>query len=227
MFDKRNIYFLSILALSSTLSHSATIQSGDILISEVMANPFAVSDSNGEWFELFNASANNIDLNGFIISDNGNNSHEINNNGSLIISAGEYLVLGRNNNTNENGGYTADYVYTGFSLGNSSDQIILTDNQSEIARLNYSGLPFGSAGISAELIRQVINPSESHYQLTQNSIYGMGDTGTPGTQGSFMLTSAAPVPIPAAFWLFASTILVLGRKAKTRIHNQSNQLFPC
>ena len=47
---------------------AATINSGDLLISEVMANPAAVSDSNGEWFELFNASLHSIDLNGLTIS---------------------------------------------------------------------------------------------------------------------------------------------------------------
>ena len=148
------------------LSHAATIQAGDLLISEVMANPSAVSDANGEWFELFNASANSIDINGFTISDDGSNSHQINNGSSLFIAPGAYFVLGRNGDITENGGYTADYVYNNFTLGNSLDQIILSNNTNEIIRLNYTGAPFGTTGVSAELINQLINPNESNYQLS-------------------------------------------------------------
>jgi hypothetical protein len=194
------------------LSHAATIQSGDLLISEVMANPSAVSDTNGEWFELFNASANSIDLNGLTISDDGTNSHQINNAASLLIAPGAYLVLGRNGNSANNGGYIADYVYTNFTLGNTLDQIVLSDNGSEIVRLNYTGLPFGASGISTELINQLINPGESSYQASQNSQYGLGDIGTPGRSGSIELVSVSTVPLPDAAWLFASAIFIMGKK---------------
>ena len=203
--------FIFLLSAHS-LTHSATIQPGDLLISEVMANPSAVSDANGEWFEVFNASANSIDLNGLSISDNGSNSHLIDNGGSLFITAGSYLVLGRNGDSASNGDYIADYIYTNFSLGNTLDQIILLENSNEIVRLDYTGLPFGSAGISAELIRQTANPDESDFQLTENSTYGLGDSGTPGSAGSFELISAAPVPIPGAIWLFISAFIFLVRK---------------
>lgn len=211
----RNIYFLAVLTLSAADTYAATIQTGDILISEVMANPLAVSDSNGEWFEIFNASASPIDINGLTISDNNSNSHEISSSGSLFVAPGEYFVLGRNNDMMANGGYFADYVYSGFSLGNTIDQIILSNDSTEIARIDYNGLPFGSSGVSAELISQVISPSSNHYQLTENSVYGAGDIGTPGSQGSFVLRSeVSPVPIPGAIWLFISATILLRRNIK-------------
>ena len=67
---------LSSLVLFSNLSHAA-VTTGDLLITEIMANPAAVSDSNGEWFEIFNTSSNAINLNGLIIKDNGSNLHII------------------------------------------------------------------------------------------------------------------------------------------------------
>ena len=196
------------------LSHAATIKPGDILISEVMANPAAVSDTNGEWFELFNASSLSIDINGFTISDNGSNSHQINNGASLLIAPGAYLVLGRNGNITDNGGYMAGYVYSNFTLGNTLDQIVLSDDNGEIVRLNYTGQPFGTSGVSTELINQLLNPSESNYQSSQTNQYGLGDIGTPGRSGSFELVSASTVPIPGAVWLFASALFMLSRKLK-------------
>ena len=215
-------YITTTLLLSClmTNTYAATIQPGSLLISEVMANPSLVSDSNGEWFEIFNASSSTIDLNGITLSDDGSNIHHVNTNGSLLIESGAYLVFGRSSDNTINGGYTADYVYDDFTLSNSTDQIILTMDSIEIARLDYSGSPFGIAGISAELITQTSNPTNLDYQLTQSNRYGLGDIGTPGNPGAFQLTAASPVPIPNALWLFASAILLLIRKAK--ISRQTN-----
>ena len=43
---------------------------GDVVINEIMQNPSAVSDANGEWFELYNNTNGSIDINGWTISDN-------------------------------------------------------------------------------------------------------------------------------------------------------------
>ena len=177
-----------------------------------MANPLLASDANGEWFEIFNTSANAIDINGITISDNGSNSHLIDHGSSLFIHPGNYLVLGRNGDSAVNGGYFADYVYNNFTLGNTNDQIILTRDDIQLVRLDYSGTPFGVAGVSAELFIQTINPTASDYQLTQNNSYGLGDLGTPGAEGSLNLTNVNPVPLPGALSLFASALLILGRK---------------
>lgn len=208
---------MSIFLFCCTQAALASIQSGELLISEVMANPSAVSDSNGEWFELFNSSTSTIDLNGITISDDGANSHTISASDPLLIEPGTYFVLGNNGDTSVNGGYIADYVYSGFNLINSSDQIVLTEDNFEIARLDYSGTPFGVAGISAELINQVFNPGQSNYAVTANDItfqYGDGDFGTPGATGSIILTATSPIPIPGAIWLFGS-VLVLGIRGLT------------
>ncbi|NIP52260.1 MAG: lamin tail domain-containing protein, partial [Phycisphaerae bacterium] len=67
---------------------------GDVVINEIMQNPNAVFDSAGEWFELYNATGADIDIEGWTISDNDIDSHTINNGAPLIIPAGGYLVLG-------------------------------------------------------------------------------------------------------------------------------------
>ncbi|MDW3095637.1 MAG: lamin tail domain-containing protein [Gammaproteobacteria bacterium] len=214
MLTKNQILVLFIVLNALNFSHAASIQFGDLLISEVMANPSSVSDVNGEWFEIFNASANTIDLNGITISDDGSNAHQINNASGLLILPGAYLVLGRNGDIVNNGGYTAQYVYNNFSLNNTLDQIVLSNNGNEITRLDYTGLPFGSAGISAELINQLLAPKESDYQLTQSTQYGLGDFGTPGSRGSLPLINTSSVPVPSAIWLFASAVFILTNKFK-------------
>ncbi|NIP17549.1 MAG: hypothetical protein GWM87_04890, partial [Xanthomonadales bacterium] len=69
-----------------------------------MQNPAAVSDSNGEWFELYNPTGSDIDIDGWTIQDNDFDSHLINNGGPLLVPAGGYLVLGRDANSGANGG---------------------------------------------------------------------------------------------------------------------------
>ena len=209
---------IALLLLTQTAL--ANVQAGDLLISEVLANPSAVTDSNGEWFELFNASDMQIDISGLTLRDDGSNSHIISNGSTLLIAPGSYFVLGANNDATSNGGYNPDYVYSGFSLTNSSDQIVIEDGINEILRLDYSGSPFGIAGVSAELIIQTNQPNQSNYAATMNTPpfqFGQGDFGTPGAQGSIALRSASPVPIPASIWLLCSALLLLLRNSRSTV----------
>ena len=109
----KRILTLSSIALFANLSQAA-IATGDLLITEMMANPAVVSDTNGEWFEIFNTTSNPIDLNGLQLKDNGSNLHTINPMMPLWIHPGDYFVLGRNGDSTVNGGYVADYVYGDF-----------------------------------------------------------------------------------------------------------------
>ena len=194
--------------------HAALIS--DLFITEVMANPAAVSDTNGEWFELYNPTLETVDLEGAVLSDDGSNSHTISTGSALIINPGEYFVLGRNGDSLSNGGYNPDYVYSSFSLGNTSDQIVFSTDGTEMLRLNYTS-GFVAAGQSSELIDDVM--MASNYALTDGGlIYGLGDIGTPGAAGSFTPSPSA-VPLPAAVWLFASGLaglIGIGRKNKDK-----------
>ena len=68
--------FLSALILClCSLQAAATVVPGTLVISEFMANPAAVSDTAGEWLELFNTTPNAIDANGLTLTDNGSDLH--------------------------------------------------------------------------------------------------------------------------------------------------------
>lgn len=173
-----------LLCYSSSYSLSAyltvdDLSVGDLLITEVMANPAAVSDDAGEWFEIINTTTDEIDLNGILLRDNGSDQHTVSSATTLLLAAGAYFTFGRNGDTNNNGGYQTDYTYRAFSLANNSDEIILGTATTIIDSLFYSTSIFGAAGNSAEL-------TVSGFSLTASDwTYGSGDIGSPGAAGRF------------------------------------------
>ncbi|MDH5483822.1 MAG: lamin tail domain-containing protein [Gammaproteobacteria bacterium] len=201
-----NLTLLLILCCSLFAAGTRAASIANLLITEVMANPQQVTDSNGEWFELFNPTTDFIDLQGLILSDDGSNQHTIASSGPLGIAPGQYFVLGRNGDSSLNGGLNLDYVYSNFTLANSMDQIIFSDGLSELLRLDYSG-NFAEAGRSMELLSLPMN--EGNYTPTaMGMIYGSGDIGTPGAAGSVDF-STSTVPVPAAIWLFGTGLMGL------------------
>jgi predicted extracellular nuclease len=154
-----------------------------VVINEIMQNPSAVSDGNGEWFELFNATSEAIDIDGWTLQDNGSNLAVISNGGPLVISAGGFLVLGNNADTGTNGGVAVDYEYSGYFLANGDDEIILLDGLlTEVDRVEWDGGPNfpDPTGASMSLIDTALDNNAGANWCTAASPYGAGDLGTPG-----------------------------------------------
>jgi DNA/RNA endonuclease G (NUC1) len=96
----------------------------DIFINEVMADPSAVLDSQGEWFELYNPGSAPIDLQGWKISSKNDVVHVIAT--RVVVPAQGFVVLGNNADSSTNGGVTVAYSYgAGLALANSSDWLEL------------------------------------------------------------------------------------------------------
>lgn len=165
----------------------------NIIVSELMPDPFMVSDAEGEWFELFNRGTAAVDLDGWTIRDDDIDLHVIDVVGGLVIQPNEFLVLGRDGDLASNGGFLADYVYSGFILANSADEVVLLDlNQQEHTRVNYSATTFPyQSGVSTE-INDLLAPDAADplIWVTASTPYGLGDLGSPGDEGS------APLPPP-------------------------------
>ena len=183
----------------------ARLDGGTVIINEIMQNPIGVSDTAGEWFELYNTTAGAIDIDGWTISDDGSNIHTINNGGPLQVPPGGYLVLGNNGDSATNGGVSIDYTYSNFSLGNTDDEVVLTDlGAVEVDRVNYDGGPNfpNPSGASMALSMSVLagdpmtdNDLGANWEVSMLP-YGVGtDLGTPGT--------ANVVPEPASLGVLA------------------------
>ena len=171
---------------------------GQVVINEIMQNPGAVSDSAGEWFELYNAGSSSVDINGWTIEDNDTDSHTIDSaNGTTTIAAGGYLVLGRNATTSSNGGVTVDYVYGSWTLANGADEVVLVDASSvEQDRVEYDGgpdFPDPNGASMALKATNLDNNQSGNWCESQNVWAGsVGDRGTPGAANDCPMTPPPP-----------------------------------
>nr|MBX2877857.1 DUF3616 domain-containing protein [Saprospiraceae bacterium] len=157
---------------------------GDLVINEIMQNPSMVGDDLGEWFELYNKTVGEIDINGWTIKDEGSDSHVIDNGGPLLVPADGYIVLGRSTDQSTNGGVAVDYAYGGsFTLGNGADEIILISTDTiEIDSLAYdNGTTFPDPnGASMSLLATNLDNTNGTNWCVATTPYGDGDFGTPG-----------------------------------------------
>ena len=170
-----------------------------IVISEIMVNPAAVSDSYGEWFEITNISDSTIDIQGWTIKDSGQDEHSIVSDEQVIpISPGEYFVFARNADPSLNGGLdVVSYQYENFSFSNSEDEIILLDTSGAIVdEVYYNNTWPLSSGSSMEIHDPFIDNSVSDSWFGSTLSYGDGDNGSPGIpfDGSLEITENAAVP---------------------------------
>ena len=99
---------------------------GDLLITEIMANPQAVADPMGEWFEVLNLSDETRYLNGLIlVAGSGAQEHVVQSDELLALASGELAVFGNNGDFDTNGGLFLDYAYSGLTLSNESDELAI------------------------------------------------------------------------------------------------------
>lgn len=196
----------TILLIDSGIAYGDSRPS-DVVINEIMQNPAHVSDTHGEWFEVFNRTRGEIDINGWVIRDNDDDYHLIDNGSSLIVPPRGYLVLGRNADTTANGGYQCDYQYDEFVLGNGGDEIFLIDGTTIIDSVIYDdGTSFPDpVGASMELKNPQYDNELGTNWGEADTTFGLGDGGSPGGRNSIyesIVDEYEPTPeVPPPFLL--------------------------
>lgn len=199
----------------------ATITVPDIIITEIMLNPSTSSDALGEYFEIYNNSGADVDINGWIIKDNGSNNHTINHGAALTITNGGFLILGKNRDLGTNGNVTVDYEITsGFTLTNTDDEIILQNTSGiEIDRVEYDGGTGFPNPTNASMYLTNIdldNNTGSNWATSTTSEGGITpDKGSPGVIGETSL----PVELISFRGEKANTNVQLTWKTATEINN--------
>ena len=166
---------------------------GDIVISELLQDARTVEDRYGEWFELYNASSRDIDLQGWTFSDSGGT---VTVDVSLPVAPGEYLLLADSDDPGRNGGLAGvDWVfdYDVMHLNNSGDDLIVTMGSTVIDELSYTppvwpvteGISmyldpgFLDAALNDSEVPWCVTPFEAEYDYPGA---GVGDYGTPGVE---------------------------------------------
>lgn len=169
---------LAILS-AALLSLSASAQP-TLVITEIMANPVAVTDAEGEWFEIYNKGASAVGLNKLIMSS-GSSKDTLLSETPIVLAPGTYYVFGANKDMTMNGNVKVDYSYDRIGLANAEDDITIYDsNGVQIDKVNYLTSKAGqSYSLSPDHLDAVENdtPSNWCYAITT---YNSSDAGTPG-----------------------------------------------
>ena len=165
---------------------------GTIIITEIMANPGCVSDDDGEWLELYNATQQPWDIAGWVLKDNDNDKVTIDVQ-SLVVQPGKYVVLGTNANVETNGGVALNYAYNvnKFQLANSADEAILLGPGGVVVDEVWWAAGMGFPDFSSKAGRSsALAPGQFDHQANDNGANwfsstapipnGCGDKGTPG-----------------------------------------------
>jgi hypothetical protein len=165
-----------------------------LLISEVLANPDAVGDNAGEWFELYNAGALPISLRNWQIADLG--SDRITLDTELVLQPGAFAILGRNADAASNGGVVVDLLYAGLSLANGDDELLLvTPDGQEVDRIAWGS--DGPAMPRGASLQRTLDDGPSQWFIALNPWPGSaGDRGTPGHGPDMVPPDGTPLPTP-------------------------------
>lgn len=164
----------------------------DVVISEVMADPRAVSDARGEWFEVHNRGRAAVSLRGWTIRSGNDRPHRIA--AAVVVPADGYVVLGRNGAVKTNGGVRVAYAYgSAIAFANGADWLALSDARG--ATVDSVAWERATAGVSWELGDEtaphpVVAAPGWHLATTR---FGAGDRGTPGAPNDgIVATGQAP-----------------------------------
>jgi len=165
---------------------SGAIGYGELLLTEVMPDPSAISDTEGEWFEIYNNSDRVINLRNLVLGRDDSNRHIIAD--SIELSPGTFIALER---TDLATNASNSYVYgSAILLPNTGAVLSIfnegteTDPGDIIFSVNYGGEFFpGSPGASISLNPNMMNATDALIGTswcTSTSVYSTGDFGTPG-----------------------------------------------
>lgn len=165
---------------------------GEVIITELMGNPDAVSDSDGEWVELYNTTGKKLSLFSVRLEDNEmggkKDSHQILD-PMAEIPANGYVLLAVETDMAKNGGISGAFHYTGGHLKNSPGpnmtiRLVQRDG-TLIDEVPYKQTATGeSQQLDKATYMSAMNPGAANDDATKwckaKQTYGAGDKGTPG-----------------------------------------------
>lgn len=160
---------------------------GDLIITEIMANPLAVDDDLGEFIEIYNPSSATIKLDGWVIKDGAGDVFTIASGGSLEIKSRAYLVLGSHAEQTENGGVPVDFTYSGALIFDDlTDLISLYAGTTLVDSVGYGTTGFIETPVGASLqldsaaFSATENDDGGNWCASVDTMAGGADKASPG-----------------------------------------------
>lgn len=154
--------------------HPLVEHPGDLIITELMIDPKTLSDTQGEWIELYNASGATIELRDCQLDDGAKSLHDI---PAALVEPGAYFTLAREAEP----GFVADLVVP-LSLTNTADSVAIICRGQEIDRVSYDAEFAIKAGVSLALDPEQLDASANDLASAwcQGSTEYATDLGSPG-----------------------------------------------
>lgn len=164
----------------------SSISPGDLVITEIMYDASAVSDSDGEWIEIYNATNSDITINEYTIEDAAMNTLTVTDTEAVIIPASGYAVIAKDADPAINGGVTT-VTYAGNlpALNNGGDVVNIRDqNNVVIDTVDYASFP-DATGASLKLDSGALDATsndDAANWCVSDQMWPMsaGDSGSPG-----------------------------------------------
>lgn len=164
---------------------------GQLVITEIMADPATATDANGEWVEIYNAGSSTVELAGLVIKTS-NPAASVPSDKSYLLAPGGYAVIAKSADPAINGGIEGAIAVAGISLSNSTTTKVDVRLESagktiDSVLYNITGFPKVTSGVAMQLAPGSIaadkNDNAALWCLASTP-YGKGDKGTPGKANS-------------------------------------------
>jgi hypothetical protein len=156
---------------------------GEVILTEVLADPVNMSDADGEWLEVYNPGDVGIDLSGWRLE--GQDGEVAFLPPGLVVAPGDYLVLARSDDPSKLGTFEPDFVWDAFGLSNTFDTVRLVNAGGLVVdEVSWDATWPLEPGRSAELVPShydhLANDAPSSWCSSDAPDYGLGNHGTPG-----------------------------------------------
>lgn len=148
-----------------------------LVFTEIMSNPAAIGDSDGEWLELYNAGSDALELQGCTVE---RDASAFTIDGKLSVEPGQVVTFANSDTP----GFTPSYVYSSVTLPNSAVFVLTVRCGDEIldsVTVDPSVWP-GASGVAASLdvdTTQATDNDAASAWCNAVTAYN-GDLGTPG-----------------------------------------------
>jgi hypothetical protein len=157
---------------------------GDLVISEILANPDAVADTYGEWIEIYNSTSAPIDLQGLVFRHEANDPVAVHVIGASVVAPPQgYAVIGKSTDQTLNGGVAVAYAYPAdIGFTNTGDYLAIERADETIIDHTFwaSDAPLGaSLSLDPAFLDASLNDDATHF-CAGVALLPSGDRGTPG-----------------------------------------------